>query len=77
VVGYILALIVDACIQHQDGSAHPDPLHATAHYLKASRAGAFEARVRRLRVGRGYANLLADFVQEVRAPPIPRVTAQH
>jgi hypothetical protein len=67
--GYVLALVVDACIQHQAqaGGAHPDPLHASAHFLKASRTGAFEARVRTLRAGKGYANVLTDFVQDVRA----------
>ncbi|KAF9464120.1 thioesterase-like superfamily-domain-containing protein [Collybia nuda] len=64
--GYVLALIVDACIQHQSKaqSGHVDPIHVTAHYLRTTAIARFEVFVRVLKSGRGFTNLTADLVQE-------------
>ncbi|KAG6846539.1 hypothetical protein H0H93_013346, partial [Arthromyces matolae] len=61
---YLLALLVDACTQHQSHKSHPDPIHVTAHYLKSSRCAEFEIRVRVIKTGRGYTNLIAELRQQ-------------
>ncbi|KAJ7084856.1 thioesterase-like superfamily-domain-containing protein [Mycena belliarum] len=63
-IGYILSLIVQACIQKQAGSAHPDPLHVSAHFLQATKRAEFEVRIRILKRGKRFVNILADLVQE-------------
>ncbi|KAG6856237.1 hypothetical protein H0H87_006170 [Tephrocybe sp. NHM501043] len=62
--GYILALLVDACIQHQSKTNHQDPIHVTAHFLRSSQPTQFEIRVRTLRTGRGFTNLTAELYQQ-------------
>ncbi|KAG5729308.1 hypothetical protein E4T56_gene9223 [Termitomyces sp. T112] len=62
--GYILALLVEACIQHQSKTSHSDPIHVTAHYLRSSQPSEFEIRVRILRAGRSFTNLTADLYQQ-------------
>ncbi|KAJ6585390.1 thioesterase-like superfamily-domain-containing protein [Mycena capillaripes] len=64
--GYALALVVQACIQHQASTPHRDPVHVTAHFLQATSIAPFEVRVRILKRGRGFTNLLADLVQQDR-----------
>ncbi|KAJ7491029.1 thioesterase-like superfamily-domain-containing protein [Mycena latifolia] len=61
--GYILSLIIQSCIQHQGGSALPDPLHVSAHFLQATKPTNFEVQVRVLKRGRNFINILADLVQ--------------
>ncbi|KAG6876759.1 hypothetical protein C0993_000586, partial [Termitomyces sp. T159_Od127] len=61
---YILALLVEACLQHQYRTRHPDPIHVTAHYLRSSQPSEFEIRVRTLRTGRGFTNLTAELYQQ-------------
>ncbi|KAJ6500759.1 thioesterase-like superfamily-domain-containing protein [Mycena sanguinolenta] len=61
--GYVLGLIVQACIEHQAGSEHPDPLHASAHYLQPTKTSALEVHIRVLKRGRSFINVLADLVQ--------------
>jgi hypothetical protein len=65
--GYVLALITEACIQHQSGSpsGHSDPIHITAHYLRTTAVSQFEILIRVLKSGRGFTNLTADLVQKV------------
>ncbi|KAF7359103.1 hypothetical protein MSAN_01251500 [Mycena sanguinolenta] len=69
--GYVLGLIVQACIEHQAGSEHPDPLHVSAHYLQATKTSALEVHIRVLKRGRSFINILADLVQGTR----PCITA--
>ncbi|KAJ7643777.1 thioesterase-like superfamily-domain-containing protein [Roridomyces roridus] len=64
--GYVLALALQACIQYQESTTHPDPIHVTGHYLQATSLGPFEVRVRTLKRGRGFTNVLADLVQQNR-----------
>ncbi|KAG6917054.1 hypothetical protein DXG01_004026 [Tephrocybe rancida] len=61
--GYVLALLVDACIQHQSATSHRDPIHVTAHYLRTSAPSPFEIRVHVLKSGRGFTNLTAELYQ--------------
>ncbi|KAF5382670.1 hypothetical protein D9615_002727 [Tricholomella constricta] len=62
--GYVLALLVNACIQYQAASSHRDPVHVTAHYLRTSIASRFEIRVRTVRNGRSFTNLTAELYQQ-------------
>ncbi|KAF8073935.1 thioesterase-like superfamily-domain-containing protein [Lyophyllum atratum] len=61
--GYVLALLVDACIRHQSSSNHPDPIHVTAHYVRAAAISQFEIRIRTVKTGRSFSNLIADLHQ--------------
>ncbi|KAJ7617509.1 thioesterase-like superfamily-domain-containing protein [Mycena polygramma] len=69
--GYALALVLQACVQHQVSTSHPDPVQVTAHFLQATSVAPFEVRVRTLKRGRGFTNLIADLVQQDRT----RITA--
>ncbi|KAF8630933.1 hypothetical protein AX17_005290 [Amanita inopinata Kibby_2008] len=62
--GYVLALIVDSCIQHQSSTAHKDPIHVTAHYLRPTAVGSFEVHVRIVKSGKAFTNLAAELVQK-------------
>ncbi|KAJ7022768.1 thioesterase-like superfamily-domain-containing protein [Mycena alexandri] len=64
--GYALALVLEAGIQHQSSTAHRDPIHVTAHFLQATSIAPFQVRVRTLKHGRGFTNILADLVQQDR-----------
>ncbi|KAF7364836.1 hypothetical protein MVEN_00353900 [Mycena venus] len=64
--GYVLALAIEACIQHQACTPHRDPIHAAAHFLQPTSIAPFEVHVRTLRKGRGFTNVLADLVQQGR-----------
>lgn len=66
--GYVLALIVEACLHHQKSTRHPDPYHLTAHFLRATSVGPFEVRIHTIRSGRGMSNVHADLVQDVCIP---------
>ncbi|TFK24367.1 hypothetical protein FA15DRAFT_619368 [Coprinopsis marcescibilis] len=63
--GYVLALVLEACIQHQVSTSHVDPLHISAHFLRPTTPSApFVVRVKTLKAGKGFTNLTADFVQQ-------------
>ncbi|KAJ7741337.1 thioesterase-like superfamily-domain-containing protein [Mycena metata] len=64
--GYVLALVLEAGIQHQSSTTHRDPIHVTAHFLQATSIAPFQVRVRTLKRGRGFTNILADLVQQDR-----------
>ncbi|KAI0039735.1 hypothetical protein FA95DRAFT_1684150 [Auriscalpium vulgare] len=61
--GYVLALIIRACIEHQVRSHTPDPIHVTAHYLRKASLGPLEVHIRAVRTGRTLSNLTADLIQ--------------
>ncbi|KAK0441679.1 thioesterase-like superfamily-domain-containing protein [Armillaria borealis] len=62
--GYLLANIVDACIQFQaSAKSHPDPIHVTAHFLHSTAAAPFHVRVRVQKRGKGFTNLVAELQQ--------------
>jgi hypothetical protein len=58
-------MIVEACIQYQSSTAHRDPIHVTAHYLKAVSTAPFEVHIRTLKKGRGFSNVSASLMQKV------------
>ncbi|KAH7925599.1 hypothetical protein BV22DRAFT_1195078 [Leucogyrophana mollusca] len=64
--GYALGVALEACIKHQSSSSHRDPVHVTAHFLRASNVGNVEVHVRTLKSGKSFTNLLADIVQQGR-----------
>ncbi|PPR00435.1 hypothetical protein CVT24_004496 [Panaeolus cyanescens] len=61
--GYALALILQACIQFQSKTNHVDPIHITAHFLRATLASPFKVRVRLLKRGESLTNLTAELLQ--------------
>ena len=65
-LGYLLGIVIDAVTQFQSRSAHKDPLHVTAHFLRPVSVGGVEIHVRRLRTGQGLTNLTTELVQRVR-----------
>lgn len=68
ILGYVVALVMDAVTQCQATTRHPDPVHLTAHFLYPATQGAFEIHIRVIKVGKGaFTNLSADFVQKVRS----------
>jgi hypothetical protein len=62
--GYVLALIVDACMHYQSSTAQPDPIHVTAHYLRTTSVSHFEVHIRTLKTGKGFSNIVADLIQK-------------
>ncbi|KAF7348235.1 hypothetical protein MSAN_01777100 [Mycena sanguinolenta] len=62
--GYVLALVLEACIRYQAATAHRDPIHLTAYFLQATSIAPFEVHVRAVKRGRGYTNLTADLIQQ-------------
>ncbi|KAL0578792.1 hypothetical protein V5O48_003204 [Marasmius crinis-equi] len=62
--GYVLGLIIEACMQRQAHTKHKDPIHVTAHFLRSAGIAPFEVRIRELKKGRGFTNLTADLVQD-------------
>lgn len=62
--GYLLALIIEACLQYQSTSTHRDPIHVTAHFLRSSSVEPYEIRVHAVKSGKGFTNLVAKLVQK-------------
>ncbi|KIK98779.1 hypothetical protein PAXRUDRAFT_823502 [Paxillus rubicundulus Ve08.2h10] len=63
--GYSLGIIVEACIKHQVGSSrHVDPIHISAHFLRATNVGGGEVRVKALKTGKTFSNILAELAQQ-------------
>jgi hypothetical protein len=65
VLGYSLGVVVEACIQHQSGSSHADPIHVSAHFLRATNVGVGKVQVKLLKSGKTFTNILAELVQQV------------
>ncbi|KAJ6630387.1 thioesterase-like superfamily-domain-containing protein [Mycena sp. CBHHK59/15] len=61
--GYMLGFIVQSCLQSQASSEHPDPLHVSAHFLQAASISTFDIKLRILKQGRSFTNIIADLVQ--------------
>ncbi|KAK7028141.1 hypothetical protein VNI00_014956 [Paramarasmius palmivorus] len=62
--GYVLGLLIEACMKRQANSSHPDPVHITAHFLRTTAVGPFQVHIRQLKTGKGFTNLIADLLQE-------------
>lgn len=67
--GLIFALILNAAIQYQTGTAHPDPTYATCFFMKATaKSRRTEFHVRPIRPSNGlgrFTYLSVDVIQEV------------
>ncbi|KAL4081213.1 thioesterase-like superfamily-domain-containing protein [Scleroderma citrinum] len=64
--GYALGTVVEACIQHQasGGSPHTDPIHVTAHFLRATNIGPGDVHIKLIKSGKMFTNLQAELVQK-------------
>ncbi|KAG0703774.1 thioesterase-like superfamily-domain-containing protein [Suillus ampliporus] len=60
---YTLGQIVEACTQFQSETVHKDPIHVTAHFLRATNIGPAEVRVSVQKIGKNFTNLSADLTQ--------------
>lgn len=49
--GFSLGLLLEACIQYQSFTQHPDPINVTAHYLQPVQVTKFEVRVKTIKTG--------------------------
>jgi hypothetical protein len=76
-LGYVLALILESCIAHQSRTAHKDPIHVSAHFLRTTSVTSFEVHVRDVKKGRAFTNLTAELVQKVRCPNHKFVTRSY
>ncbi|KAH0831881.1 thioesterase-like superfamily-domain-containing protein [Lanmaoa asiatica] len=63
-LGYSLGVIVEACIQHQSGSSHADPIYVSAHFLRATNTGIGQVQVKLLKSGKTFTNIIAELVQQ-------------
>jgi acyl-CoA thioesterase len=59
--GYLLALVLAAL---EKKITHPDPLSATAHYMKATRPGPAEIQVELVKSGKSFSTAEARLVQD-------------
>ncbi|KAF7299793.1 hypothetical protein HMN09_00985300 [Mycena chlorophos] len=62
--GYVLGLVVQACVERQASTAHPDPIHVTSHFLQATSVAPFQVHIRVLKTSRQFTNLIANLVQD-------------
>ncbi|QRW06869.1 thioesterase family protein [Ceratobasidium sp. AG-Ba] len=62
--GYVLSLLLTACIKHQGTTKHPDPIHLTAHFLLPTTVSEFNVEVEVVRFGSRFTNLLVKWIQE-------------
>ncbi|KAF7967604.1 hypothetical protein HWV62_33693 [Athelia sp. TMB] len=69
--GFSLSLLLESCMQYQVSSKHPDPINVTAHFLATVHVEPFEVRIKTIKKGRGFSNLLAELVQK----DLTRITA--
>jgi len=76
VIGYALGTLVEASIQHQAASefSHTDPVHVTAHFLRATNTGTGEVQIKLVKTGKTFTNLHAQLVQNVRTFLLPSAT---
>lgn len=63
--GYVLGLVIESGIKHQEATPHPDPIHVTAHFLKSAMVGPYEVHLKDLKAGRDFKHISAAFVQNV------------
>ncbi|KAG1882656.1 thioesterase-like superfamily-domain-containing protein [Suillus subluteus] len=61
--GYTLGQVVEACTRFQLETVHKDPIHVTAHFLRATNVGPAEVRVSVQKIGKNFTNLSADLAQ--------------
>ena len=52
-------------MKRQASTAHPDPVHVTAHFLAATVLSSFEVHVQTIKTRKTLTNIQADFYQRV------------
>ncbi|KAF7309038.1 hypothetical protein MKEN_01105300 [Mycena kentingensis (nom. inval.)] len=62
--GYVLSVVTEACIAHQASSELTSPIHVGAHYINQMVVGAAEIRLRVVKEGKNFVNIVADLEQE-------------
>ncbi|KIJ34872.1 hypothetical protein M422DRAFT_782747 [Sphaerobolus stellatus SS14] len=62
--GYALGLLVEACQKAQADTPHPEIMHVTSHFLRTTAILPFEVHIRPLRIGKSFANIMADLMQQ-------------
>ncbi|KAG1748581.1 thioesterase-like superfamily-domain-containing protein [Suillus lakei] len=55
--------VVEACTRFQSETSHKDPIHVTAHFLRATNVGPAEVHVSIQKIGKNFTNLSADIGQ--------------
>lgn len=64
--GFSLSAILDAALQFQSETTHPDPYHVSSQFLHTVTPGVFQVRIRPIQTGKQFANLIAEFWQKER-----------
>ncbi|KAG9049869.1 hypothetical protein FS837_008791 [Tulasnella sp. UAMH 9824] len=64
--GFSLSAILDAALQFQSETSHPDPYHVSSQFLHTVTPGVFQVRIRSIQTGTRFANLIAEFWQKER-----------
>ena len=72
VQGYVLALIVEACLIHQRETRHPDPIHVSSHFLRPSIVGPCRIEIATMKGGNTLETLTAKLIQNVCAHHYPK-----
>ncbi|KAG8739572.1 hypothetical protein FRC10_005432 [Ceratobasidium sp. 414] len=62
--GYVLSLLVKACMKFQEKSKHRDPVHVTAHFMLPTTVSSYQIEVEIVHSGSRFTNLLAKLVQD-------------
>ncbi|KAF8586838.1 hypothetical protein K439DRAFT_1631280 [Ramaria rubella] len=62
--GYVLGLVINACMASQAQTDHTEVAHITGHFLRTTSLSHFEVHIRTVRIGKFYSNLTADLIQK-------------
>ncbi|KAF8594341.1 hypothetical protein BDV93DRAFT_529369 [Ceratobasidium sp. AG-I] len=62
--GYVLGLLVEACIRCQKTTNHRDPIHVTAHFMQPTATSEYRVEIKVIRIGSRFSNLLANLIQD-------------
>ncbi|KAG8680459.1 hypothetical protein FRC08_016284, partial [Ceratobasidium sp. 394] len=61
--GYVLSLLVNACIKFQEKSKQRDPVHVTAHFMLPTRVSNYQIEIEIVHSGSRFTNLPAKLIQ--------------
>lgn len=64
-IGYLISLVIQACNLVQHGTNQPDPLHLSTQFIGSSTPGSCIIRIKRIKTGKNYSNLVAELSQGV------------
>ncbi|KAG9096482.1 hypothetical protein FRC06_008612 [Ceratobasidium sp. 370] len=62
--GYVLSLLVKACMKFQENSKHRDPVHVTAHFMLPATVSNYQIEVEVVHSGSRFTNLQAKWTQD-------------